>query len=268
MLHVESRNKGQPGGRPPILLIHGAWHASWCWQNMLAFLADQGLEVHALDLRGHGASPATGSMRTNRIRHYVDDVADTVDRLGEAPILIGHSMGGFVVQKYLERRTAAGAVLYCSAPHRGVLGATLSVARHHPWKFLKTNLSLSLYPLVEDRRIARDLFLAPDTPMADALPWMDRLQDESYLAFLDMLALDLPRRPTSLPPMLVVAAEKDAIFSPASEQTLARHLGADYAEIAGAPHDLMLAEQWQQSAIVIKRWIDTAFGEGSPSGEA
>lgn len=259
MLHVESRNKGQPGGRPPVLLVHGAWHGAWCWKRLLDFLAEEGFEAHALDLRGHGDSPARGPMRRNRIRDYVADVAEAVDGIGEAPVLIGHSMGGFVVQKFLEQRPAAGAVLYCSAPHRGVLGATLSVARHHPVKFAKTNLRLSLYPLVEDPAIASRLFLEEDADPAEAADWMGRLQDESYAAFLDMLFLDLPRRPLQPPPMLVVAAERDAIFSVASERATATHYGADLAVIADAPHDLMLSRQWQQSAIVIKRWIETTF---------
>ena len=41
------------------------------------------------------------------------DVGAVVDWLGEPPVLIGHSMGGFVVQKYLEHHTTPGAALLC-----------------------------------------------------------------------------------------------------------------------------------------------------------
>ena len=55
------------------------------------------------------ASTSTGIS----IADYVDDVAAVIDWLGEKPVLIGHSMGGFIIQKYLERHTVPAAC--CSA---------------------------------------------------------------------------------------------------------------------------------------------------------
>jgi pimeloyl-ACP methyl ester carboxylesterase len=53
---------------------------------------------------------------------YLDDVQSATDSLGSQPVLIGHSMGGFIVQKYLAKRRAPAAVLMASIPPQGVLG--------------------------------------------------------------------------------------------------------------------------------------------------
>jgi pimeloyl-ACP methyl ester carboxylesterase len=45
-------------------------------------------------------------------------VTSIVTALPAPPVLIGHSMGGFVVQKYLEKYQAPGAVLMCAVPRR------------------------------------------------------------------------------------------------------------------------------------------------------
>lgn len=39
---------------PPLLFLHGAGHAAWCWaEHFMPWLAEQGLECHALSFRGH-----------------------------------------------------------------------------------------------------------------------------------------------------------------------------------------------------------------------
>jgi pimeloyl-ACP methyl ester carboxylesterase len=39
---------------PPVLLLHGAWHGSWCWEPVAAVLTAAGHPVLAIDLPGHG----------------------------------------------------------------------------------------------------------------------------------------------------------------------------------------------------------------------
>ena len=106
-LHVLRR---EPLGTPeatPLLFVHGAWHGAWCWEeHFLGWFAERGFRVAALDLRGHGASPARGRFKTRRLRHYVADVAEVAATFDTPPVVIGHSMGGMVVQKYLERHEA------------------------------------------------------------------------------------------------------------------------------------------------------------------
>ena len=64
---------------------------------------------------------------------YVSDVASVADQLPHNPVVIGHSLRGFVVQKYLESSDAPAGVLMASAPPQGALKPSLRMMRRHPW---------------------------------------------------------------------------------------------------------------------------------------
>ena len=87
------------------------------------------------------------------------------------------------------------------------------ILRQHPISFVKGNLSLSLAPLVATPELARDLFFSASMPDERVKKYQQRLQDESYLAFLGMLALDLVKtKQVNRVPMLVPGAEDDTII--------------------------------------------------------
>lgn len=107
-------------GMPPLLFIHGAYTAAWCWaEHFLPYFAQAGFNCQALSLSGHGASRRRDHLDSYSIDDYIKDVAEVTAQLPVPPVLIGHSMGGFVVQKYLEQYPAAAAVLMCSVPPQG-----------------------------------------------------------------------------------------------------------------------------------------------------
>ncbi|MGB2811055.1 MAG: alpha/beta fold hydrolase, partial [Mycobacterium sp.] len=60
-------------------------------------------------------SPAHFSTGADTIADYVEDVKSVADDLPTRPVVIGHSMGGLVVQKYLESNAAPAGVLMASA---------------------------------------------------------------------------------------------------------------------------------------------------------
>jgi pimeloyl-ACP methyl ester carboxylesterase len=76
-----------------VVLVHGAWHGAWCWERVVPALTERGLRVVALDLPGHGAD--TGEMTD--LAGDAAMVAETLDRLGEPAVLVGHSYGGTVI---------------------------------------------------------------------------------------------------------------------------------------------------------------------------
>jgi pimeloyl-ACP methyl ester carboxylesterase len=118
----------------PLLFVHGGEHAAWCWdEHFLDFFADKGYRALALSLRGHGGSATSKRLRSCSIADYVEDVCSVADNLTATPVVIGHSMGGFIAQKYLETHDAPAGVLMASVPPRGHLGATLRLVRRHPW---------------------------------------------------------------------------------------------------------------------------------------
>lgn len=242
----------------PIVLVHGAWHGAWCWEERaIPGLVAAGHRVHALDLRGHGASPNPRSLRRTRIDHYVEDLDTVLADIAAPAVVVGHSMGGLVVQRYLETRDdVAGAILLCPLPVGGAFGATLRTARRHPLAFLSANLRLRLWPLVSDVARAGDLFLRDGTDEATLRSFHARLQDESYLAYLDMLVFRRPRPAEVRVPVLVIGAGEDRIFSVAEQQRTTDAYGGDGILIAGAPHDIMLDEAWEHAQQAIVDWIE------------
>lgn len=77
----------------PILLVHGAWHGAWCWSALQAELDRRGIPSQAMDLPGHGVSTAPLADMYTDAQH----VADILARVGDAPVLVGHSYGGAVI---------------------------------------------------------------------------------------------------------------------------------------------------------------------------
>lgn len=257
---LEIYRKDAKGGsqHPPVLFVHGAWHGAWCWQEyFFDHFAENGLNVVALDLRGHGNSPAVKSMRFNRIADYVEDVLSVVGTLEAKPVIIGHSMGGLVTQHVMKRsgNRLAAAGLLATVPWNGVWPATIKVALRHPLIFAEANLRWTLYPIVRAPERAQALFLEADVTRDAAEAFTAKLGDESYLGYLDMLGLGLAWRFDPGIPVMVVGAEKDFLFSPASQEATARGLGGACVIVKDAPHDLMLASQWREAADLFIGWI-------------
>lgn len=110
-LEILSKHPGESPHPTPLLFIHGMLHGAWCWNvHFLEYFAQHGFDAYAVNLRGHGDSEGRGTLRWTRIADYVDDVANAARQLPGPPVLIGHSMGGFVIQKYLEDCDAPGGV--------------------------------------------------------------------------------------------------------------------------------------------------------------
>jgi pimeloyl-ACP methyl ester carboxylesterase len=74
-----------------FVLVHGAWHGSWCWEPLIAELDRRGAPAVAVDLPGD--DPAADATR------YAELAAAECDR-AEAPVtLVGHSLAGLVLPR-------------------------------------------------------------------------------------------------------------------------------------------------------------------------
>jgi alpha-beta hydrolase superfamily lysophospholipase len=98
------------------------------------------------------------------------------------------------------------------------------------------------------------MLFSPATPAETVRQYWPRLQDESFLAFLDMLGLNLAR-PSPRLPMLVLGATADRIFSADDVRRTARAWNADWQLFDGLGHDLMLETRWQEVADRIANWL-------------
>jgi len=240
----------------PILFVHGMWHAAWCWaEHFLPYFSDRGYKSYALSLRGHGDSEGRDRLRWTTLAEYVSDVKQMAGRMERPPVLVGHSMGGMIIQKYLEEHEAAAGVLLASAPPKGVFAATIRVFLRHPVAFLKANLTLSMYPVVGTEPLAKEAFFSRDMSEEKANRYFEQLQDESYRAYLDMLGLNLPRPKKVKTPMLVMGAGQDTIISRKEVEITARTYGTEAEIFPHTAHDMMLDRDWETVAERINEWL-------------
>jgi pimeloyl-ACP methyl ester carboxylesterase len=77
----------------PVVLVHGAWHGAWCWERVIAALAQRAIEAVAIDLPGHGDDRGT----LTDLHGDADRVRLALDGFDQPVVLVGHSYGGVVV---------------------------------------------------------------------------------------------------------------------------------------------------------------------------
>lgn len=102
-----------------FLLVHGSWQGAWCWREIVPRLKQRGHGATAIDLPGHGEDRSPPESIT--LEDYVDCVVHAVNSLKDAPILVGHCMGGFIgqVAELIPDRIAALVYVAALAPSHG-----------------------------------------------------------------------------------------------------------------------------------------------------
>jgi pimeloyl-ACP methyl ester carboxylesterase len=240
----------------PLLFVHGGWHGAWCWdEHFLDYLAGKGFRAAAVSLRGHGRSEIEQSLNTCSIKDYADDVLAAADRLDGSPVVVGHSMGGYVVQSYLEKQGAPAGVLMASAPPQGAMRASLRMMVRHPWAVLKTNTFGSTHDVVRTPRLARAHLFCKQTPQHIVNDCVARLQAESALAMKQMLSRNRLRPDVVSIPLLVLGALKDGAFS-RNEIVATANAYRTHAEFfPDMGHNMMLEPGWQAVADRIVSWL-------------
>lgn len=250
---IEARPEGEPAG-PPILFVHGAAHGAWAWREWMVQAADRGHQAFAVSLRGHGGSP--GALLSGRLSTYADDVIRTAASLPAPPVLVGHSLGGLVVQKAAERYPAAGIVLVAPIPSRPGLGTLYRIATSNPADFVKISLGGSL-PM-------RPEYLFRELDPEEAESWSAMCGKESPVAQMQVLLHRPPDRPRGEPPALVVGSPDDALIPIGDVRDTARRLSAELFEFPGTGHDLMLDGSRDQVGAAMLDWIETRVGSDRP----
>ena len=103
----------------PVVFLHGIGSSARSFAPQIASFAAAGYHPVALDLLGYGGRPPVDAMTFDEL---AADVEVAIEKSApERPVLIGHSMGGMVVQTLLRRRPGdyRAAVLSCTSPAFG-----------------------------------------------------------------------------------------------------------------------------------------------------
>src|ERR1700722_9177073 len=86
----------------PVVFVHGMLMSSDMWQYQMLHLTENGFRAVACDRRGHGRSDDPG--RGYEFDTLADDLAALLNRMDLTDVtLVGHSMGGGEIVRYLSR---------------------------------------------------------------------------------------------------------------------------------------------------------------------
>lgn len=250
-----------------IMFIHGMFMTSRCWEQWVPYFEAKGYTCLAPNWPGRDASiealrnahpdPKLGQLiLSDVIDHYVG----IIQNLNEAPILIGHSMGGLCVQILLQRGVASAGVAIDPAPPVGVFPTRWSFFKAN-WPMINPFISKTQphmmtfeqfqYAFVNDmpeteQRAAYDRYVVPES----------RGVPRESLGTVAKIAFGEKQRP-----LLLIAGQNDHII-PASlnKQNYAKYRQSGsvtaFKEFAGRNHFIIGQPNWSEVADYILSWLE------------
>ena len=256
-LHTLHRPARKHNGRPPLVFVHGGYVHAGCWDaNFLPYFNDLGYNCHAINLSGHGASEGAEDLHSYDLNHYAADVRQLVAELPTPPLLIGHSMGALVVQRYLEKASAAAAIMIAPVPTTGLWGCGVQMAYKQPDFLFEAMRAVEGKYTANTVRVMREVYFSPDATHEQFAAFQPLVQDESMTAVMEMMAMAwcLPKSNPKIP-ALVMGGELDALFPANLLHFTAAGWNAETCIIPRAGHMLIMEPQWTAAAEKIDHWL-------------
>lgn len=232
-----------------VILVHGAWHGAWCWERFAKELPKD-LSICTVSLPGHGRE--TGSSNPNRsirlsdhVNHLIE-IIETTDT-SKGLVLVGHSMGGFVIQKMLETyrpKVLDSIFLLAPVPWSG---ASLPFARFaftNPWIALRSLLTWSTFPVIQNVQTVSQVFYNVNGISPDIARYFSRMCAEgAYVVYKDLMVPIKTRkvvRNIQGIPVYVLGSDVDGLFTVSEFQATADKLGGTFKLFDGFCHNMML----------------------------
>ncbi|MGA2504841.1 MAG: alpha/beta hydrolase [Anaerolineales bacterium] len=248
----------------PIIFIHGMYMNNLCWEHWIEYFQDRGYKCLApawpgrdqpIDVlrKSHPDAKLGGLTLSNVVEHFTD----AVKTLDEKPIIIGHSMGGLVVQLLLQKNLAIAGVAIDSAPPMGVFTAK--------WSFLKSNWP-HITPFVSQSKPISMTFERFQYTFVNTMPLSE--QKEAYEKYVVPESRRVPSEALTAkidfskphPPLLFIAGGADHIIPASLNKTNCakyKRLSSqtDYREFPGRVHFTIGQEGWEKIADYINSWL-------------
>jgi non-heme chloroperoxidase len=242
--------------RAPVLFVHGLTAGAWVFERWLGFFSSLGAPAYSINLRGHHDSKPVDNYGNTSLIDYADDVRVISEwiasRHGEAPALIGHSMGGLIVQLAAERGVGAAVVLMCSAPPRGILLFNPNIL-FKQLKYLPAVLGGKPFKVADEEQLDITFNL---TPRAQAEQFVKLLVPESGRAAREitfgLLGVDASKVRV---PVLSVGGAQDRFVPSSIAPKLAKKYGGEVRLYANHAHNLPGEPGWETPAGEIAEWI-------------
>jgi pimeloyl-ACP methyl ester carboxylesterase len=248
-----------------IVLIHGAWLTPLAWEAFRTRYEGMGYTVatppwpcedRPVEELRRAPDPSLAKVTVGAIVNHYDAL---VRAMPAPPIIIGHSYGGLVAQKLLDRGLGAAGVALDPAPIRGVIPTPRAVRSALPAFFaplgwnrvlrmsFRTFSSTFAQTLPEDRRrSAYERYVVP-TP--------GRIYYQGALG----IGTGIRARNPDRPPLLLVAGEADLTVPPSMvKATFRKQRGAlsatAFKTFPGRSHFLFAEPGWEEVADFAIRW--------------
>ena len=250
----------------PVVMIHGAFCGGWAFERFRQPFEARGYDVRTPTLRHHEGEGSAAVGRTG-LADYVGDLEAMLPELGQAPILVGHSLGGLLAQMIAARRPVRAVILIAPSAPWGVMPTTLFEVASAQALFLAGDYwNRALEP---DYGIAAAHAL-DKLSRAERQSVFDRFVSESGLATFEIVhwALDFwqgsyVRARNVTCPILCLAGREDRINPPSTTRRVAeRYDGrAIFEELSGHSHWPIGEPGWESVAERALSWLDRVLDE-------
>lgn len=248
-----------------IVMIHDMWVGGWYWKNYAEYLEKNGYQCICPTLRFHDMypnAPPDPQLGTTSLLDYAADLEKEIQKLGEMPILIGHSMGGLLAQILGSRGLAKAIVLLTPASPYGIRALKPSVVRSF-WS-VTTRWAFWTKPMRQTfgEAVYSMLHLLP---VVDQKATFDRMVYESGRAAFEIGYWLLDSRKASYVdeskvtcPVLVIAGSEDRITPASVVRKVAFKYKAvsTYKEYNNHAHWVIAEPGWEEIAEYVSRWLN------------
>ncbi|KAJ3686062.1 hypothetical protein LUZ61_015226 [Rhynchospora tenuis] len=258
-------------GAPPVVLVHGSFHAAWCWaEHWMPFFSSSGLHCYAISLLGQGESDVPQGAAAGTLETHASDIADFIKQeISVPPVLIGHSFGGLIIQSYLSTTInssfgatypkPAGAVLVCSVPPSGNSGLVWRYLLTKPLAAIKVTLSLAAKAFANSLSLCRETFFSSEMEDHSVLRYQELMKGSSKTPLFDLrklnASLPVPSIQKGSVEILVLGANNDFIVDMEGLYETAKFYDVGPMCVEGVAHDMMLDCAWEKGAEIILEWI-------------
>ena len=248
-----------------IVMVHGMWGGSWCWDNYRTFFEQRGFRCLTPVLRHHDVDPQAppeAALGRVSLRNYADDLETFVREQPETPIIMGHSMGGLLTQMLGARGLGKALVLLTPAAPAGLNSLSYSVIRSFwgilsKWGFWRTphriSFSAASYAMMHR--------LSPEQRQAEYAKLVyesGRTAAEIGFWPFDLRGATRVDAAAIACPMLVIGAAEDRLTPASLIRKIARKYAhvATYREFAGHTHWVIGEDGWEDIAEAVRQWLE------------
>jgi pimeloyl-ACP methyl ester carboxylesterase len=232
-----------------FILVHGAWHGAWCWEQVEQHLGELGAASTAVDLPGRSGDPR--SLGELTLDSYVDHLAAAIDASPDPVVLVGHSLGGLVISQTAERiPEKISSLVYLCAMLLQDGQSTVDASFNDPDSRLMANISLDEAGTTSSvaESAVRDLFYGDCT--VEASEKAARLLVPEPIGPASRPVHVTSERWGSVPRAYILCTQDRAI-SPAQQRAMIESVGVDKVIEMNSSHSPFLSQPERLAAVLI-----------------